>query len=157
MENKSAGKSKREKDLKDVNESHNLKKEDNESSDDESLFSDNSFQNKSNDENDYQKSIAEMSENDFKRYEVFRCSNFPKAGIKKLISNIIGQAVNPNIVIGVAGLCKVFMGEMIGEAKNVQKENQQTGPLLPSHIHEAYRRLYKKIPNMKVFKKAPWN
>lgn len=104
-----------------------------------------------------QQAIAQMSDADFQRYETFRGSNFPKATVKKLINNIIGQAVNPNIIIGVGGLCKVFVGEMVEEAKAVQKELGEEGPLLPSHMHEAHRRLYNKMPNMKVFKRSPWD
>lgn len=100
--------------------------------------------------------ISAMSEEELLRYETFRRSGFPKAAIKKYINNVIGQAVNPNFVIAVSGLAKVFVGEMIEIAKIVQKEKQESGPLLPSHIHEAYRRLYKRTPNIKVFKKAPW-
>ncbi|ADM11118.1 transcription initiation factor TFIID subunit TAF11 [Encephalitozoon intestinalis ATCC 50506] len=98
-----------------------------------------------------------MTEEELHRYEKFRGSGFPKAAIKKYISSVIGQAVNPNFVIAVCGLAKVFVGEMIEMAKIVQGEREETGPLLPSHIHEAYRRLHRKIPNIKVFKKAPWN
>lgn len=98
-----------------------------------------------------------MSPEELHRYEKFRGSGFPKAAIKKYISNVIGQAVNPNFVIAVSGLAKVFVGEMIEVAKVVQAERCEKGPLLPSHIHEAYRRLYRKTPNIKVFKSAPWN
>lgn len=101
--------------------------------------------------------ISKMSAADLQRYESFRRSNLPKGTVKKFINNVIGQAVNPNIVIGVCGLCKVFIGEMVTEAKAIQKDQNQEGPLLPSHIHEAYRRLYRKMPNMQVFKREPWN
>lgn len=128
----------------------------NDSSDEESLFSEESLY-KTQVDTEMQKILTELSEKDFKRYEIFRCSNFPKAAIKKLISSIIGQAVNPNIVIGVAGMSKVFVGEMIRAAKEAQSHSEQPdGPLLPSHINEAYRKLYRKLPNMKVFKKFPW-
>lgn len=127
-----------------------------ESSGEESLFSQESMYKQAGDQ-EMQQAIAKMSDADLLRYETFRGSNFPKAAVKKLISNIIGQAVNPNIVIGVGGLCKVFVGEMVEEAKKIQKELGDDGPLLPSHMHEAYRRMYSKVPNMKVAKKAPWD
>ncbi len=101
--------------------------------------------------------MSEMNAATLRRYETFRRSNFPKSAIKKFINNVIGQAVNPNIVIGICGVCKVFVGEMVVEAKKVQKEEGHTGALLPSHIHEAYRRLYKSMPNLQMFKKEPWN
>jgi len=101
--------------------------------------------------------ISQMSAEDLQRYESFRRSNLPKTTMKKFISSVIGQAVNPNIIIGVCGLSKVFMGEMVREAKKAQAAAGQDGPLLPVHIHEAYRQLYKRLPNMKVYKREPWN
>ena len=129
--------------------------EESESSLNESMFSQESLY-KQNYDQQAQSSVLQMTEADQQRYETFRSSNFPKSAIKKLIGTIIGQAVNPNIVIGVAGLSKVFIGEMVEEAKKVQKEMNDIGPLMPSHIHEAHRRLCKKLPNMKLHQKAPW-
>lgn len=105
----------------------------------------------------YQHSIDKLSEEDLQRYETFRRSNFPKNNVKKFISSVIGQAVNPNMVIAVSGIAKVFVGEMVELALSIQKEKNEMGPLLPSHIHEAHRRMYKKIPHNSVFKNAPWN
>jgi transcription initiation factor TFIID subunit 11 len=104
-----------------------------------------------------QSMLSTFSEEELQRYERFRGSGFPKAAIKKYINSVIGQAVNPNFVIAVGGLAKVFVGEMVEMAKEVQAERSEDGPLLPSHIHEAYRRLYRRVPNMKVRKDAPWN
>lgn len=129
--------------------------EESESSLNESMFSQESLY-KQEDDLQAQRSVLQMSEADQQRYETFRGSNFPKSAVKKLIGTIIGQAVNPNIVIGVAGLSKVFIGEMVEEAKRIQKEKNDEGPLLPSHIHEAHRRLFNKLPNMKLHPRAPW-
>jgi transcription initiation factor TFIID subunit 11 len=129
--------------------------EDSDSSLNESLFSCESLYKQTFDQQ-AQNAAMKMNEADQQRYETFRSSNFPKSAIKKLIGTIIGQAVNPNIVIGVAGISKVFIGEMVEEAKKIQKEMNDDGPLLPSHIHEAHRRLFNKLPNMKLRPKAPW-
>jgi len=125
------------------------------SSDNHSIYSHESLYKQGNDQ-ELQETIFKMSPEDLLRYETIRGSNFSKSTIKKFINATIGQAVNPNIVIGVAGLCKVFIGEMVEEAKRYQKERGHEGALLPSHMHEAYRRLYKRTPNMKVHRKAPW-
>lgn len=100
---------------------------------------------------------TELSDEDLQRYETQRGTMLPKGTVKKFIGLVIGQAVNPNILIGVNGLCKVFIGEMVQEALRVQKERGACGPLLPSHIHEAHRRLYRRMPNMQVARKAPWH
>ncbi|KAF9762298.1 Transcription initiation factor TFIID subunit 11 [Nosema granulosis] len=108
------------------------------------------------DNQELQHIIDKMSEEELLRYETFRRSNFPKGVVKKFISNVIGQAVNPNLIIAVSGLAKVYVGEMVEMAREIQAEKNEEGPLLPSHIHEAHRRMYKRMPNMQVFKKAPW-
>lgn len=132
------------------------KDEESESSLEESLFSQESLY-KQTDETEMKKAISEMNEEDLQRNEKFRRSTFPKSAIKKLISMVIGQAVNPNMVIAVGGLSKVFIGEMVEEAKKIQSEMGDDGALMPSHIHEAHRRLFRRIPNMKMRRKAPWN
>ena len=104
-----------------------------------------------------QRTVADMDPDDQKRYETFRRSNFIKGAVKKYINQVIGQAVNPNIVIGVGGLAKVFVGELVMEALAVQKELGYTGPLLPLHVHEAMRRIDKKIPNRTIKNKSPWD
>ncbi len=141
-----------------MNESQeSKKKEESESSgENDSLYSQESVYNQKDDTNLHLQ-LSKMTAADLQRYESFRRSNLPKGTVKKFINSVIGQAVNPNIVIGVCGLCKVFIGEMVAEAKAVQMQQNQEGPLLPSHIHEAYRRLYRKIPNMQVFRREPWN
>ncbi|KAI4292497.1 transcription initiation factor TFIID subunit 11 [Pancytospora philotis] len=101
--------------------------------------------------------LARMGAEDLERYKTFRRCHLPKTVIKKFINSVIGQAVNQNMVIGVCGLCKVFVGELVCEAKKVQEEGGECGPLLPSHIHEAYRRVYKRVPNLQVRKREPWN
>lgn len=144
-----------------MNESQETKKKDeigesDSSGDNDSLYSQESTYQLKNDP-DRHTALTELNDSDQLRYESFRRSNLPKGLVKKFINLTIGQAVNPNIVIGVAGLCKVFVGEMVTEAKKVQKERRTSGPLLPSHIHEAFRRLSKRSPSMKVFRKEPWN
>ncbi|KAI5170432.1 transcription initiation factor TFIID subunit 11 [Pancytospora epiphaga] len=143
-----------------MTESESKKKEEVAESDstaeNDSLYSQESAY-KQKDDSTLRGQLTRMSNEDLLRYESFRGSNLPKTTMKKFISSVIGQAVNPNIIIGMCGLSKVFVGEMVREAKKAQSAAGDTGPLLPAHIHEAYRRLYRKMPNMKVFKKEPWN
>ncbi|KAF7682929.1 Transcription initiation factor TFIID subunit 11 [Astathelohania contejeani] len=98
-----------------------------------------------------QEMLDQMSPDEFDRYESFRRAGFNKVAIRKLCNSILKQSCNPNFVISVAGIAKVFVGEMVGMAKQIQFEMGDSGPLLPSHIDEAYRRLYHLLPNMKNF------
>lgn len=100
--------------------------------------------------------IANMSREELHRYETFRRIGLKRNMIKRLCFEVIGQSCNPKFIIAVCGLAKVFVGELVSEAKNVQKEWGNTGPLLVTHVHEAYRRLYKSIPNIVVYPDSPW-
>jgi len=57
------------------------------------------------------------------------------------MQKILDQQVNTNSVIVVAGIAKVFVGELVEEAKKVQSDLGDLGPLTPFHILEAHRRL----------------
>ncbi|KAI5159467.1 transcription initiation factor TFIID subunit 11 [Nematocida ausubeli] len=89
-----------------------------------------------------------LTEDELKRYVKFRRTGFNKGGIRKFVSQVLDQTCNPNFSIVLSGIAKVFVAEMVEEAKEVQEEWEDGGELLPSHIHEAYRRLSKKNPNM---------
>ena len=127
------------------------------SSDEQSNFSTDNFIYQQKTDTYFQKLVNDMDSSEQQRYETFRRSNFVKGAIKKYINNVIGQAVNPNIVIGISGLAKVFIGELVIEALAVQKEFDHKGALLPIHIHEAMRRIEKRIPNVGLKEKSPWD
>jgi transcription initiation factor TFIID subunit 11 len=56
------------------------------------------------------------------------------------LQNILNQQVSPTLAFVVAGYSKVFIGEITELALDIQKEWNETGPLSPEHIREAYRR-----------------
>lgn len=92
--------------------------------------------------------VASLTEEELKRYGLFRTTGFNKGGIRRFVGQVLGQSANPNFTIVLSGIAKVFVGEVIEEARTVQAEWKDKGELLPSHIDEAYRRLYHRMPNM---------
>jgi transcription initiation factor TFIID subunit 11 len=82
-----------------------------------------------------------LSEDQLKRYETFRRVGFPRPAIRKLMSKVLDQQVNMNSVIVVSGIAKVFVGELVEEARKVMDDLGESGQIMPSHLLEAHRRL----------------
>nr|XP_039257485.1 transcription initiation factor TFIID subunit 11-like [Styela clava] len=88
-----------------------------------------------------QRLVTAFSEDQLNRYEMYRRSSFPKASIKRLMQSIAGCTVSQNVVIGVAGVSKVYVGEIMEIALDVMEQQGETPPVKPKHIREAIRKL----------------
>jgi transcription initiation factor TFIID subunit 11 len=59
-----------------------------------------------------------------------------------LVNQILAQSVPQNIAIVISGFSKVFVGEIVEMAREVQTLRGDEGVLGPEHLREAWR-LYK--------------
>ncbi|CBY24055.1 unnamed protein product [Oikopleura dioica] len=87
------------------------------------------------------KLINNFSEEQINRYEMYRRSCFQKNQIKRLMTMTTPCTVHQHVSIAVAGIAKVFVGELVEEALKVADAQNHKGGLLPSHIRESVRRL----------------
>ena len=85
--------------------------------------------------------VAAFSSEQNDRYEFYRRSAFSKPAIKRLMQNVAGVSVPANAVIAMAGMTKVFVGEVVEEALDVRDKLRDDGPVQPKHLREAVRRL----------------
>ncbi|EFC50114.1 predicted protein [Naegleria gruberi] len=92
-----------------------------------------------------EKIISKLSRPDhpqYDRYENFTRSTF-KPVMKRLINNSTSTpSTNKNVEITIAGIAKVYVGELVELSKTIQKEwgDDPSDPIEPRHLREAYRR-----------------
>lgn len=98
--------------------------------------------------------IQNFSDAQLQRYETFRRAGFQRGAMKKVLHQILGHSINPNSIIVCSGVAKVFVGELVEMAREVLLEWGDEGPLLPSHIREAHRRMKMKgmIPQSSLYR-----
>ena len=90
---------------------------------------------------------------------MYRRSALPKTTVKKIMQTITGCSVGQNVVIAMAGIAKVFAGEVIEEALASMEQQGEAGqPVRPKHLREAARKMRAKGTFMpKLKKKCPFN
>uniref|UniRef100_A0A915A4Q2 Transcription initiation factor TFIID subunit 11 n=1 Tax=Parascaris univalens TaxID=6257 RepID=A0A915A4Q2_PARUN len=89
--------------------------------------------------------VANFSPEQLERFECYRRSSFSRRKVRRLIRQSTGENPSENFTIAVAGLAKLFIGELIEEALDIAerlKENDK--PLKPRHIELAYESLRRK-------------
>ncbi|KAI6182114.1 NAD dependent epimerase/dehydratase family protein [Aphelenchoides bicaudatus] len=99
--------------------------------------------------------LANFSQEQLDRYEAMRRASFPKSAIRRLIHQFTGVSTNQNVVIAIAGMAKVFVGELVEEALDIKDsdvDEQNANGLTPRHLQLAYSNLER---DGKLFPVAP--
>ncbi|KAH8880556.1 TAFII28-domain-containing protein [Thozetella sp. PMI_491] len=65
---------------------------------------------------------AALTLDQFERYELYRAAGLTKASVKRLINATVSQSVTEQVVLGVRGVAKVFIGDLVECARRVQGE-----------------------------------
>mmetsp|Transcript_14949 Transcript_14949/g.25681 ORF Transcript_14949/g.25681 Transcript_14949/m.25681 type:complete len:168 (-) Transcript_14949:277-780(-) len=75
------------------------------------------------------------------RYDAYRQSKLPRTAVKRQMQSAGVSSVNDTCAAVMAGITKVFVGELVELARAIEFEWAESGPIQPKHLHEAYRRL----------------
>ncbi|KAK2033023.1 histone-fold-containing protein [Colletotrichum zoysiae] len=104
----------------------------------------------------------------YDRYELWRAAKLTESVVKRVVNATVSQSVPPNVALAVKSVSKLFIGELIERARDVQGEwikatgekqseaptpppkdeasqtqaakEDRRGPLRPDHLREAWRR-----------------
>jgi transcription initiation factor TFIID subunit 11 len=76
------------------------------------------------------------------RFTAFKTSRFPHNAVKDAMKQVSPSLkISKEMQIVMAGMTKLYVGELVETARLVMKEWGDTGPIQPKHLREAYRRL----------------
>ncbi|KAH9397946.1 transcription initiation factor TFIID subunit 11, partial [Tyrophagus putrescentiae] len=90
--------------------------------------------------------VSHFSKEQLERYEVFRRSKFSKNLIRKIyffqvIKDTLNLTISERFAVALAGIAKVYVGQIVEAGLDFMEEKNETGPLKPKHIREAERRI----------------
>lgn len=90
--------------------------------------------------------VSAFSEDHMDRFVAYRRVGINKPGIKKLCNGFLGQSVSQNMAIALSGISKVFLGEIITRAFEIQENENKA--LLKEAIEEKKRAKLKRIESL---------
>jgi len=85
--------------------------------------------------------VEHFSESQQDRYEAYRRSALKDASVRKVMASVTPLNINKHTLVAVKGAAKLYVGELVEEARTVMDEQGETGVIRPWHVREAYRRL----------------
>ncbi|KAK0521389.1 hypothetical protein OC835_003921 [Tilletia horrida] len=90
--------------------------------------------------------IEAMTSEQLDRHDAFRRHGLNRGGVKRLMNQVLSQSVSDSVAIVAGGAAKIFIGEIVERARQVQAAQAggnasggNLGPLRPEHIQEAHR------------------
>ncbi|KAL3316852.1 Dolichyl-diphosphooligosaccharide-protein glycosyltransferase subunit dad1 [Cichlidogyrus casuarinus] len=96
--------------------------------------------------------LAHFSEDQLNRFETFRRATFAKACVKRVMHSVLNTTVNQNVAIAMAGMTKVFVGELLDEAFAYRDRLGENIKLQPRHVREAARILQEENKTSTAFR-----
>ena len=80
-----------------------------------------------------------MSPSERHRFEHFCRSRFSLSAIKQLLADLHGVKSTPTMAVVVAGLAKLYVGEIVETARSAMEAHGEVGAIQPRHLREAHR------------------
>ncbi|KAI8871790.1 TAFII28-like protein, partial [Ramicandelaber brevisporus] len=93
-------------------------------------------------DNDIRQTLVNQLDDEVQqRYQAYRTATLHKGTMKKLLTALLDQTPANTLIFVMAGLGKVFVGEIVEMALRIKKQqdDENDTPLRPEHLREAYR------------------
>lgn len=74
--------------------------------------------------------IANFTDDQMERFESYRRMTVNKPGVKKVCNGVLGHSIPQNIAVVLAGLSKLFLGEIITRAFEIQERENKAQLIL---------------------------
>lgn len=74
--------------------------------------------------------IANFTDDQMERFESYRRMTVNKPGVKKVCNGVLGHSIPQNIAVVLAGLSKLFLGEIITRAFEIQEREDKAQLIL---------------------------
>eukprot|EP00898_Chlorokybus_atmophyticus_P001299 jgi/Chlat1/216/Chrsp1S03130 len=85
--------------------------------------------------------LARLTPDQMNRYECMRRAGFQRATVRRLLQTVSNTAMTIKTTIVMSGLAKLLVGDIVETAREVMTERGDTGPIRPTHVREAARRV----------------
>ncbi|RLV82776.1 Transcription initiation factor TFIID subunit 11 [Meyerozyma sp. JA9] len=90
--------------------------------------------------------VSAFSDDHMDRFVAYRRVGINKPGIKKLCNGFLGQSVSQNMAIALSGISKVFLGEIISRAFEIQEREYRAQ--LRDEIEDKKRKKLERITKL---------
>jgi histone H3/H4 len=85
--------------------------------------------------------VPHLSEAQQDRYEAYRRAGFKDTAIRRVIGAVTDATVHKQAALAVRTAAKMFVGDIVEEARALMDERGETGAIRPWHVREAYAKL----------------
>ncbi|KAF8337598.1 TAFII28-domain-containing protein [Cantharellus anzutake] len=83
--------------------------------------------------------VSNFDNEQLERYNLYRETGLKAPQVKRILVATGMYNVPPTVLPLIGGVAKVFVGEVVEKAREVQAVRKESGPLSPEHLREAYR------------------
>lgn len=86
--------------------------------------------------------ISNFTDDQMERFEAYRRMTVNKPGVKKICNGIVGHTIPQIIAVVMAGVSKLFLGEIISKAFEIQERNSKGRLLMDIETKKKQKRDY---------------